>query len=90
MRGIAADHFSLAVYQEFGKVPLDGVDEESFLFLLEEVEERMSFFAIHINLVIEIGVKLELVFDKGLNVSVATGLLKRKCYIEVDNVSLFL
>lgn len=62
----ALNGLSILVDDKLGEVPFDGVDERSSLLLLQVLVQRMSFLAVHINLVEQIEIHF-VIASKALN-----------------------
>ena len=56
--------------KNLGKVPLDGVEEQTVLFALEIIVERIGCLAVDVYLAVEVRVELVLVFHEVLDIEI--------------------
>lgn len=77
-RCVTLNDSALAVDQKLGEVPLDAVGDSASLLFLQEFVERVCILAVHLNLGVQIGLKLEVASQELLDVGVTLRLLKQE------------
>jgi len=75
LRSVSLDGLAIFVHDELGVVPFDGVHQESRLFRLEILPQRMGFIPVHVRLAEHVELHSILDASESVNLFIDVGLL---------------